>query len=225
MARRERLRREAGAGPVMALMVLAVFALLIAIVLTGKFAVAGDERSDARHAADAAALGGAQAILDELPDQLSPGFLVPSDIATLMGGGVCVQTGRFDASRLAAANGATLTSYCYNVFRDEVSTSVRMNSSQVKAPGTADAVAATTFDASSCTLDSGFKPPTTPPADDDGNDNEDNADDPPPPPSSVGTSLDCGTGALSVVFRVASARFGFVGLAEQLADVKPRLTR
>lgn len=220
----------------MALMVLGAVALLVAIVLTGKFALAGDERSDARHAADAAALAGAQAVLDELPDQLAPGFLVPSDINTLLGSGVCLQTGRPDADRLAAQNGATLTSYCYDAFRDEITADVAMTSSQVSAPGTASATAATTFDASSCTLDAGFTPPTPapPPAadggdddggDDDGGDEGDPPPPPPPPPAQVGTSIDCGTGPLTLAFQVASARFGFVDLATELADVKPRLTR
>ncbi|WP_375426535.1 hypothetical protein [uncultured Friedmanniella sp.] len=215
VARDRRRRREAGAGPVLAVMVLAVLALLAAVVLTGKFAVAGDERSNAAHAADASALAGAQAILDGLPDQLAPGFLRPSDIANLMGGGVCVQTGRLEASRLAAKNGATLTGYCYNVFRDEVATDVAMNST----PGTASAVAATSFDASSCTLDADFHAPTTAPAADD----DDDA--PPPSPAPVGTSIDCGTGLLRLAFSLASARFGFVGLAADLADVRPRLVR
>ena len=224
----------------LAVMVLAVLALLAAIALTAQFTVAGGERAGARHAADAAALAGAQAVLDELPDQLSPGFLTAEDIPTLLGGGVCLQTGRIDADRLAAANGATLTSYCYDVFRDEISTGVRMNSTQGTSPSTADATAATTFDASRCALDDGFAPPTPtpapPPTDDDGDDGDDgdgedgdegdeDAPPPPPPPTRVGTSIDCGTGPLALAFQVASARFGFVDLATELADVRPRLTR
>ena len=221
-----RRRRDAGSGPVTVIMVLAVLALCAVIGVTARFAAAGDERSSAQHAADAAALAGAQAILDDLPDKLSPGFLVPSDIATLIGGGVCVPTGSIEASTLAAQNGATVTSYCYNVFADEVSVSVRMNASSDGPPARAEAVAATTFDASSCSLADDFEaptpPPSPPPADDE---DDDDPPPPPPPPSSVDTFLDCGFGALSVVFRPLTARFGFASLAAELADVRPRLVR
>jgi hypothetical protein len=218
-------------------MVVGVLALLVAMVFTGRFTVAGGERSAARHAADAAALAGAQAVLDELPDDLAQGFFAPDDIAGVLGGGTCLQTGRVEADRFAAANGATLTTYCYNVYRDEISTDVRMNDSQLATTATAGAVAATSFDASSCRLDAGFRvptqapppppPPPPPPSDDD--DEEPTPapppPPPPPPPGPVSTSIDCGTGPLSLVFSVVSARFTFVQLAEELAEVKPRLVR
>ena len=217
-----RRRRDAGSGPVTVIMILAVLALCAALGITARFAAAGDEKSTAQHAADAAALAGAQAILDDLPNELSPGFAVPTDIATLLGGGVCVQTGRIEATTLAAQNSGIITHYCYNVFRDEISVSVVLDDSSDGTRARADAVAATTFDASSCSLADDFEAPT--PAPSPTGDDEDD-DPPPPPPSSVDTAIDCGFGALSVVFRPLTARFGFASLAAELADVRPRLTR
>ena len=147
-------RTDAGSGPVTAILVVAILALLVGAGFAASGAAAGDEAASANHAADAAALGGAQGVLDNLPASLNPGFEDVDDIADLLGGGTCVQAGRAKAAQLAAANGATLTSYCWNVFADRVTASVRMNRTNVAGPPTsADAEAASTFDASACTLD------------------------------------------------------------------------
>ena len=75
-------RRSAdrGSGPITALMVMAILALVFTIGITALFAAAADERSSAMHAADAAALAGARGVLDDAPAALSPGFTTPAEI-------------------------------------------------------------------------------------------------------------------------------------------------
>ena len=223
-------RRDRGSGPVTALLVLGALALVFAMGVTMVGTVAGDESSSAQHAADAAALAGAQGVVDDLPVSLAPGFVLPSDIPLLLGGGTCVQTGRLDATQLAAANGATLTTYCYNVYRDQVTVDVRMNGTAVDGPPTkAGAEAASTFEASSCSLDPSFEAPTPSPSpspspsDDD--DDEDDPPPPPPPPSRIASWVDCGFGRLDVVFTPADGRFHFIDPVGMAADLKPRLTK
>ena len=114
------------------LLVVGILIALFAGLLTALAAVAADEGSAATHAADAAALGGARGVLDDLPDQLILGFTAPPEIAGLVGGGTCLQNGRAKADELARANEASLTSYCYNVWSDEVSVAVQMNSTSVE---------------------------------------------------------------------------------------------
>lgn len=214
---------DRGSGPVTALMVMAILALVFTIGITALFAAASDERSSALHAADAAALAGARGVLDDDPAALSPGFTTPAEIPALLGGGVCVQTGRVEAFRLAAANDAALTSYCYNVFTDTVRVTVRMNESNVgDGVATAAAEAVTSFQPASCVLDSDF----TPPPDDPPDDEPPPVDEPPPPdPDPIDTTIDCGFGGLAVIFRFPEERFYFVDLAHALDDRDPRLTR
>lgn len=222
MRARVRTGSDRGSGPVTALLIMGVLALVLAIGITAGLSAAGEERSGAQHAADAAALAGSQSILDDAPDDLAGGFLRVSDIASQLGGGVCSQNGRAEATRLARANGATLTDYCYDVWTDTVSTSVRLDESHVgDTKATADAEAETGFAPAECRLASGFEPPdepSTPPDDDDDD------DPPPPPPATMNTTVDCGFGDLPVVFRTATSRFTFTDLAAALEDVDPRLT-
>lgn len=204
MQRRRRDRAaDRGSGPVTAIMMVAFLALLAGIGITAALAAAGDERSSADHAADAAALAGARGILDDAPLTLTPGFTVPSEIPVMLGGAGCVGTGQVDAYRLAKANGASLTGYCYNVFTDTVTVSVRMDAKKVSADGaTASAEASTRFDPTSCTLPPGFVPG----------------------PGALATDLTCGGEDYPVLYDVALSRFHFVGLALELADLEPRLT-
>jgi hypothetical protein len=220
-------RRDAGSGPVTALLCLAIVALLVGAGFTALGAAAGDESSTAQHAADAAALGGARSVLDDVPEALDHGFTKTSDIADLLGGGSCLQTGRVKAAQLAAANGATLTSYCWNVFRDRVSATVRMNSTNVSGPPAgADAEAATTFDASSCALDPGFEPPSPSPSPTGSSDPPPSPapTEPPAPPRPVTTWVDCGSGRLNLRFDPSDLRFTFQHLGRSIDDLKPRLT-
>jgi len=214
---------------VTALMVVAILALVFTVGITALFAAAGDERSSAMHAADAAALAGARGVLDQAPADLQPGFLTPADIPILLGGGPCVQTGRVQAFQLAQANNATLTSYCYNVYTDVVKVAVRMNDHNVgNGPATASAEAATTFQAASCVIDPDFElpddeddpPEETPPPDE-----EEPTPSPPPPPADLETTIDCGFGDLVIVYRYPENRFFFVNLAAELEDRDPRLTK
>lgn len=205
-----RRRREAGFTPVLAVLVFAAFALAAGIVLTGQLALATSRGAQAQHGADAAALAGAQAVLDEIPTDVTPGFVVPSDIPELLGGGRCLQKGRVEATRLAGENGDTLTSYCYDAFRDEITADVSTGDGKARASATA----ATTFDAGSCELPTDFTPdkPTENPDKD--------AD-----PSPQNTLIDCGITSLRVVYNPVDSRFHFVGLELALADVDPRLTK
>lgn len=212
-------RRDRGSGPVTVLLVLGILALVGTLTISAVLSVAADESANAQHAADAAALAGAQGVLDDLPATLGAGFTGPDDIAEVIGGGTCLQTGRVDAAQLAAANGAALTSYCWNVFRDTVSVGVQLDRTTVaQSPDRADAEAATTFDASDCRFPGGFTRPTQPAAE--GGD----AEEAPPPPPAVDTTVDCGFGPLAVRLGSGATLFRFVGLEAALEDLRPRLT-
>lgn len=218
-------RRERGSGPVTALLVMGAVALVVATGVTALGAAAGDEGSAAQHAADAAALAGAQAVLDDLPDSLLPGFTLPAEIPELMGGGTCLQTGRAEASDLAVANTARLTRYCYNVYRDQVSVTVELTDDPVSGtPARADAEAASTFEAASCELDPGFSSPTPSPTPTKKPDPDKDPPPPPPPPRPLSTWVDCGFGRLPVVLSPFDERFHFVNLATIAEGLKPRLT-
>lgn len=212
-ASRRRPHQEDGLTLVGALLIFALVALAGGIVLTGQLAVATSQGGRAQHGADAAALAGARGVLDEVPALVAPGFVLPSEIPVRLGGGRCLQTGVVDATRLAQENDDTLTSYCYDAFRDEVRVEVRTSDSTARKSATA----ATTFDAGSCRLPSDV----TVPGDDAGNPGDPEDTDPPSP---LRTVLDCGI-ELPVVFTPVDSRFHFVGLEALLADVDPRLTR
>ena len=219
---------ERGSVPVTALMVMAILALIFTIGITALFAAAGDERSSAMHAADAAALAGARGVLDDAPRAMQPGFLTVAEIPLLLGGSICTQTGRVDAVRLAQRNGATLTSYCYNVYTDTVRVTVRMNDHNVgNGPATASAEAATTFQAASCVINPDFELPEEeepeeepPPAD-----ATPTPPPPPPIPDDLETTIDCGIVGLTIIYRYPENRFFFLNLAAELEDRDPRLTR
>ncbi len=220
-----RRRRDAGATPVTVVIGIGILVALFAGVITTMGAVASDESSNAQHAADAAALGGARGVLDDLPTDLVLGFTTPADIPLLVGGGTCLQNGSSEATRLASANGAALTSYCYNVWSDEVSVSVRMRSTAVAGePTRAKAEAETTFTADECRLDPSFDEPSDEPDDPPGDD-EDDDDPPPPPPGPMTTWIDCGIGRQVIEFRPLVGRFFFRQLADDVEDVDPRLTK
>jgi len=219
-------RGDRGSGPITVLLILGVLALVFAIGITSVMATAGEEGAGAQHAADAAALGGAQAVLDDMPNALVIGFRDPRDIPGLLGGSVCLQKGRVEASRLASANDATLTSYCYDVHSDEVSVSVRMNATAVSGPpASADAVAATTFDISACELDPAFVRPTPSPTPSPSGSQSPEPTAPPELPSRpMDTWIDCGFGQIPVKYTPGIGKFHFKDLASALAELEPRLT-
>ena len=74
-----------------ALLVMAVLALLLGAGFVALGSVAGAEGGRAQQAADAAALAGAQSVVDDLPRSLAPGFRRASEVADLVGGGRCAQ--------------------------------------------------------------------------------------------------------------------------------------
>jgi hypothetical protein len=160
-----------------------------------------------------------------VPGSLRDGFERPDDIAGLLGGGSCLQTGVVEASQLAASNSATVTHYCYNVFSDRVSVSVALTSTAVSGPpATAGARAASTFDATECRLDADFDRPT-PPAPEPGPEDPSPTDEPAPPAAGpVDTSVDCGFGDVPVTFYPGPLRFRFTDLPAALLDQRPRLT-
>ena len=221
-----RRRRDAGATPVTVVIGIGILVALFAGVITTMGAVASNESSNAQHAADAAALGGARGVLDDLPTDLLLGFTTPADIAIMVGGGTCVQNGQSEAARLARANGADLTSYCYNVWADEVSVSVRMRSTAVAGDKvSAKAEAETTFTADECRLDPSFDEPSDEPDDPPGDEEDSDDGPPPPPPGPMTTWIDCGIGREMVEFRPVVGRFFFQQLADDVEDVDPRLTK
>lgn len=221
-----RRRRDAGATPVTVVIGIGILVALFAGVITTMAAVASDESSNAQHAADAAALGGARGMLDDLPTDVLLGFTTPGEIPIMVGGGTCLQNGRSEADRLASANGADLTSYCYNVWADEVSVSVRLRSTAVAGDKvSAKAEAETTFTADECRLDPSFDEPSDEPDDPPGDDEDEDDDPPPPPPGPMTTWIDCGIGRQLVEFRPVVGRFFFQQLADDVEDVDPRLTK
>ena len=221
-----RRRRDAGATPVTVVIGIGILVALFAGVITTMAAVASDESSNAQHAADAAALGGARGTLDDLPTDLLLGFTTPGDIPIMVGGGTCLQNGRSEADRLASANGADLTSYCYNVWADEVSVSVRLRSTAVAGDKvSAKAEAETTFTADECRLDPSFDEPSDEPDVPPGDDEDEDDDPPPPPPGPMTTWIDCGIGRQRVEFRPVVGRFFFQQLSDDVEDVDPRLTK
>jgi len=221
-----RRRRDAGATPVTVVIGIGILVALFAGVITTMAAVASDESSNAQHAADAAALGGARGMLDDLPTDVLLGFTTPGEIPIMVGGGTCLQNGRSEAERLASANGADLTSYCYNVWADEVSVSVRLRSTAVAGDKvSAKAEAETTFTADGCRLDPSFDEPSDEPDDPPGDDEDEDDDPPPPPPGPMTTWIDCGIGRQMVEFRPVVGRFFFQQLADDVEDVDPRLTK
>lgn len=225
-------RAERGSGPVTVVLVLGICALLFVIGVVAVGAMAREERSAAQHAADAAALAGAQRILDDLPGLLVDGFAVVTSLPELAGAGPCGQRGQVRAAELATANGATLTSYCWNVLTDRVTVTVRLNHAAEGEPATAEAEAETRFALARCTISADFVTPTptptpspTPtPTATGPSPTPTGPPPPPPPPPPVETSMDCGFGALELIFDPGTLRFTFVDLDLALADVRPRLT-
>lgn len=201
--------RERGAGPVSVILILAFLALVFTAGVTATGTFASNESAGAQHAADAAALAGAGGVVDTIPTALAPGFLTTSEIPLLLGGGPCVQTGRLQATQLAIENDATITSYCYNVWTDEVTVHVRLNDTNTTSTHTAvaHATAATSFRANACELDPGFTPPTGKPKG--------------TPPK---TWVDCGFGRLTIVWNPTLERFQFLELPAIPAMLTPKLT-
>ncbi|MGY4719242.1 hypothetical protein [Naumannella huperziae] len=212
---------ERGSGPITALLALGSLALVVAVILTTLTAVAAREGNRAQHAADAAALAGAEAALTDIPGLLGAGFARPGDLLDQLGLSGCAQLGRADAQRLATENGASITSYCYNPYRDRVEVSVVANDSADGPPARSRAVAETGLDLDSCAIDPSFErptptptppPPSVPPS-------APPTPDPPPPP--LRTTMKCGP--VEFALRFAEGRFRFVDINADLVGLDSRL--
>jgi hypothetical protein len=120
---------------------LAVTVGVVAVTAFGviRLGAAVDERGGAQTAADAAALGGAQAVRDELPGLLAQ-IRSAADLARVSDTLTC-GVGRDGAVELAAANGADVTAYCYDSVTDRVEVSVENRTTRDAATGTATASA------------------------------------------------------------------------------------
>lgn len=113
--------------------VLALMAVLVWVIVPTSLAT--DQRSRAQNAADAAALAGAQGVVEDLEDKLTsplPALVSLDEPSSLDRAfyGVFTSTslfGRSSADRLAASNGAQVTSYSYDWSQDRVEVRVRIN--------------------------------------------------------------------------------------------------
>lgn len=110
-------------------------ATLLVLVLVPTSA-ATDQRSRAQNAADAAALAGAGGVLDGLEARLGdplPGRLTSDEPSSAFDHAFYAlftgtsASGGTDADRLAAANGARVTSYRYDWWADRIEVQVQMN--------------------------------------------------------------------------------------------------
>lgn len=153
-----RLRPRGDDGQVATAVMLVVTVALVAVTAFGvlRLGAAVDERGQAQTAADAAALGGAEAVRDGLPALLAE-VTSAGDLAALRDALPC-GAGRDGAVALAAANGAEVTSYCYDAAADRVAVTVvnRATGDPETGPATASAVASPGLD--------GCEPPPAPTA-------------------------------------------------------------
>jgi Putative Flp pilus-assembly TadE/G-like len=120
---------------------LVVAVALVAVTGLGvlRLGAAVDERGQAQTAADAAALGGGRAARDGLP-ALFAALRTADDLETI-GDALTCGVGREGALELAAANGAEVTSYCYDSLTDRVEVTVENRATRDAATGTATASA------------------------------------------------------------------------------------
>ncbi len=194
-----------------------VIVVIVGLVTVGIFGVLGlargvDQKSRAQSAADAAALAGAGTLSDQLPEILA---LVDTkgDLASLTG---CA-LGQDRAEEYSQRNGATLTSYCFDLARDEVMAEVEMwepVTSDV-GPAVARAIASTGLDISQCSWadDEPPEPEESEEPSEDPTDEPSSPPPPPPPPPDLDTTLSCGP--LTAIFTIG----GETGLL-RLVDVQ-----
>jgi hypothetical protein len=137
-----RPRRRDDAGQVATGVMLAVTVGVVAVTALGvvRLGAAVDERGQAQTAADAAALGGAEAVRDALVPRFGE-LRTPADLRALADDLTC-GAGREGAVELAAANGAEVTAYCYDSLADRVEVTVANQGTRDAATGTAEASAA-----------------------------------------------------------------------------------
>ena len=198
-----RRRPRGDEGQVATAVMIVVTVGLVAVTGLGvlRLGAAVDERGQAQTAADAAALGGAEAARSGLVGVFAA--LRSVEDLTAVGDALTCGVGREGAVELAAANGADVTSYCYDSVTDRVEVEV-VNEATGDAgtgPATARAVAALGLLIDDC---------------------EPSTDD----PDADEVALTCGD--LTVEFEVADGELRLATppdeLAERLADAfEPRL--
>jgi len=193
------LTHDTERGQVTTGLIVMVILGLTAVATLGVFVLARgvDDRSQAQTAADAAALAGAGVLDDALPEVLGLLSDKDTDLASYVG---CA-LGQADAEEYAAANGATVTSYCFDLAAGEVTVEVRMNEpvSDDVGPAEAGATASTGLDLSSCLFQDDEpepepepSPSPTPGGGGGGGGGAPQPSQPPAPPPDLGTTLDCG---------------------------------
>ncbi|NPC95270.1 pilus assembly protein TadG-related protein [Nocardioides sp. zg-DK7169] len=226
LARSHRRPRRDEAGQITTALVIVVIVALVAVAVSGVALLARgvDEKTRAQSAADAAALAGAGALRELLPQLLA---MVTSRDG--LGGTAGCAFGQDRASTYAQKNEATLTDYCFDLVRGEVRASVRMNEdvSDEVGPAVADAVATTGLDLSGCSWNDEDPPEPTPTptptaAPSDGpSDGPTEDPGPPPPPPDIGTTFSCGPLTARFVIDGETGRLSFVDL--ELDSLQPRL--
>lgn len=179
--------------------------LLLVLVPTS---AATDQRSRAQTAADAAALAGAGGVLDDLEERLGdplPGLLSLEDPRSAFDDAfyslfaASSALGSSDADRLAAANGAHVTSYRYDWLADRVQVRVQMDAQlEGGARSQAEASAQLGMRFGQCRFADLPTPvptptptPTSSPAPTDAPTDPPVPADPPEPPGPVDLDLDC----------------------------------
>ncbi|WP_166139796.1 pilus assembly protein TadG-related protein [Nocardioides ochotonae] len=223
---RSHRRRRDESGQVTTGLIIAVVVALIAVAISGVALLARgvDEKSQAQSAADAAALAGAGALSELLPQLLA--MMTSRDD---LGGTAGCAFGQDRASTYAQKNDATLTAYCFDFRRGEVEASVQMNdpvSDEIDA-AEARAVASTGLDLSTCSWNDEDPPepsptPTPTPEPSDGpSDGPTEDPGPPPPPPDRGTTFTCGPLTAEFVIDGETGRLSFVDL--ELDGLEPRL--
>ena len=134
-------RRREDDGQVATAVMVVVTVAVVAVTGLGvlRLGAAVDERGQAQTAADAAALGGAEAVREGLP-ALFAGVRSIEDLEGV-GDALTCGTGQEGAVGLATANGAEVTSYCYDSFTDRVEVEVVNRTTGDAATGAATATA------------------------------------------------------------------------------------
>ena len=195
----DRRRRPAGRargddGQVATAVMLVVAVALVAVTGLGvlRLGAAVDERGQAQTAADAAALGGARAARDGLPALFAA--LRTADDLEAVGDALTCGVGREGALELAAANGAEVTSYCYDSLTDRVEVEVVNRATGDAATGTATAAAVASLGLliDDCTRSP--DPSATPPA---------------PPGAEPETDPDAGAGPAEITLTCGDLRVEF----------------
>ena len=220
MNRTARITSERGQVATALVMILSVG--LVAVGLIGVFALSrgADEKSQAQSAADAAALAGAAAFDDLVPDIIG---LIHSRGG--LDGAFGCGLGRAEAEDFARRNDAALTEYCFDARDDRVRVAVRMNDPVTDDVGPAEAAAeaSTGLGLGDCEWKDEEPPTPTPSSSSSSPTTTPSSPPTPPPPPDFTSTLTCG--GFRAEFEV-DGETGRLQLAHlDLDTLKPRLKR